>query len=221
MSKMDYFNMYIIKNRTLNKIQEFFLKNKMKLSIGMIVIGILLVIISVIYLSNNHESNSLKTKHLLDKYQEIINLINIDDIQNNFNKINNFINDNQNIFGIITAMNLSKYYIDNNEINKAGLLLNKISKNIHDSNLQSIIDIRLARIENAQNNFSQALKILNNIKDNSWKFIISNIRSEALLGQEKKELARYELIKGMHTYPSFDILKKIMQIKANNLNLDN
>ncbi|PPI88923.1 hypothetical protein CRV09_01320 [Candidatus Pantoea edessiphila] len=214
--------MYTNEISKLNTIKELISRRKKILIISTIFfISILMLIVSGwLYLYQNYNESNIKNKHLFEQYQKIINLIQFNKPKTFLSKeslknINTFINTNKNIYGVMVGILLAKYYINNNNLDKAFLLLKTSLKYTKDPNLISLINLRLARIQIEQHKFDEALKTLDYIKiDDSWINMAYDLRGDALFGKDKKKLAKDEWTKAAEAQMSI-IYNQIVKMKLN------
>ncbi|WP_158676340.1 YfgM family protein [Candidatus Pantoea edessiphila] len=207
--------------KKLVAIQEFIYKNKNIFIISIIfTISIVMLIVSGwLFCYQKSNENSIKTKDLLEQYQRIVSTVQASQFKKNLPKrslkdINAFINKNINIYGFMASMVLTKYYVNNNELDKAVLSLKTSLKSTKDINLITLINLRLARIQIEQKKFDEALKTIGYIKNKDWIIIAADIRGEALFGKGEKKLAKYEWNKVIKS-SIFPVYNQIINMKIN------
>ncbi|WP_159989586.1 YfgM family protein [Pantoea sp. SoEX] len=179
----------------------------------------MLIISGWLFFYQKSNENNIKTKDLLEQYQKIISSMQVKQSgkhlsEHSLKDINNFINKNTNVYGSMAGMLLAKYYVNNNQLDKATSTLRTSLKYNSDINFKSLIMLRLARIQIEQNKLDEAIKTLDNITDDSWTSIIADVRGEALFSKGEKQKAREEWKKSAKTSIS-PIQDRIINMKIN------
>ncbi|NUU68897.1 YfgM family protein [Enterobacteriaceae bacterium BIT-l23] len=127
-----------------------------------------------------------------------------------------FVTDNKNAYGALAALNLAQKYAQDNDLPKAAAQLQQGLSATKDSNLQALINLRLARVQIQQKQADAALKSLDTIKGEGWSAIVADLRGDALLSKGDKQGAREAWSKGVSSQAS-PALRETMQMKINNL----
>ncbi|QIE02268.1 tetratricopeptide repeat protein [Buchnera aphidicola] len=149
------------------------------------------------------------------KYEKIIKNINIKNIQS-LNKAENFIIENHNIYGTLTALFLSKQYILYNKLNEALIVLNNSLKYTQEENLNIILKLNTAKIKIEQNENQQAIKILQEIQNHNWDNIIENMKGDAFMNINNKQAAIKSWEKALLIENS-NASKEIINMKIHNI----
>ncbi|MGP1956666.1 MAG: YfgM family protein [Arsenophonus sp. NC-PE1-MAG3] len=125
-----------------------------------------------------------------------------------------FANETNNIYGVLTNIELAKIAVEKNDIIGAEKeLLNALAKAKLD-NLKDLINIRLARIQLALNKTDQAMITLTQIHNKGWNMIVEDIRGNVLLKKGDIAGARAAYSKGIESSRS-EIMKAILKMKIN------
>lgn len=177
------------------------------------------LIISLIILSWRIFTNNQKIDQKQDlnpiKYENIIKKINSKNIQN-LNEAENFIIKNQNIYGTLTALSLSKKYILNNKLNEALIALNNSLKYTKEENLNILLQLNIVKIKIEKNQNKQAIEILKKIHNHNWENIIEQIKGDIFININKKKEALQSWKKSLLTENS-NASKEIINMKINNI----
>lgn len=114
------------------------------------------------------------------KYEEIIQKIDVKK-PNQLKKIQKFIINNKNIYGVLASMHLSKKYIIFHDLENALITLKNGMKYITDNNLKNILKIRIAQIKIQKNENQDAIDLLNTITNKNWENIIENMKGDIFM----------------------------------------
>ncbi|MBA2817189.1 YfgM family protein [Candidatus Pantoea persica] len=201
---------YSNENEQVDALRRFFANNGKALAVG-VIIGIA-ELGGWRYFASHEESSS---KAVSAQYQQVASAMTADQPAT-LDAAAKFASENSNTYGALAAMDVAKQYVDANQLDKASALLQNGLKNTKDTNLQAVINLRLAHIQLQQNQADAALKTLDAVKGDGWTAIVADIRGEALLSKGDKQGARDAWSKGVESDAS-PALKEIMQMKMNNL----
>ncbi|QCI16270.1 YfgM family protein, partial [Buchnera aphidicola] len=147
------------------------------------------------------------------KYEEIIRKINLEDSKN-FIEAENFIIQNENIYGTLTSLCLAKKYILENNFEKALIQLKNSLKYTKEENLKNILLLRITKIEIQNLKNQNAMNILENIKDDNWKNIVENMKGDIFINQKNKKEA-IKSWKNSLLIENSNASKEIIQMKIN------
>lgn len=149
------------------------------------------------------------------KYSEILIKMNTNNPKNIY-EVEQFIIKNQNIYGTLTALSLSKKYILDNKLDNALVTLNNSLKYTSEENLKILLSLNIAKIKIEKKQYQQALSILQKIQNHNWNNIIENMKGDIF-----KELKNTkEAIKSWEKSLSIEnsnASKEIIQMKINDL----
>ncbi|WP_409306559.1 YfgM family protein [Pectobacterium sp. B1J-3] len=123
---------------------------------------------------------------------------------------------NQNNYGVLTALELSRYYVDQKAFAKAEQQLVLAQSHTKDDDLLSLVNLRLARVQLQENKTDDALKTLDAIKLDGWVALAADVRGDALVSKGDHQAARDAYNKGLSANPP-QALKALLTMKLNNL----
>jgi len=135
--------------------------------------------------------------------------------QNTIQKLVRFAYTEKNIYGVLAALKAAQFYVmELKDYKGATALLGNALLKTKDENLQSIILVRIARLQQQQNLHVQSLQTLDKIKDDSWSAMINSIRGDVLLKQHRyaESILAYKTALSSAQAPE---LKENIQIKLN------
>jgi len=201
---------YDNENEQVDAIKRFFAENGKALAVGVVLgIGALL---GWRYW-NSHQSESARTTSLV--YDKAISAISAEKPAT-LEAVDKFVDENQNNYGALAALNLARQYVDTQALDKAAATLQKGVTATKDSQLQALLNLRLARVLVQQKQADAALKTLETIKGEGWTAMVADMRGEALLSKGDKQGAREAWSQGVNSGAS-PALREMMQMKINNL----
>ncbi|MFP3019564.1 MAG: YfgM family protein [Arsenophonus sp.] len=201
---------YTNENKKTNTIKRFFINNSKELLIALI-IGIGAIIIWNYWKldqENTLQKNAQSFEQISSQFQtgSKQTLINAE----------RFANETNNIYGVLTNIELAKILVEKNDIiNAEKKLLNALSI-ARLKNLKNLINVRLARVQLALNKTDQVLISLTKVESNRWSTIIENIRGDVLLKKGDIVGARRAYLKGIESNGS-ETMKTILKFKINSL----
>lgn len=201
---------YDNENEQVDAIKRFFAENGKALAVGVVLgIGALL---GWRYW-NSHQSESARTTSLV--YDKAISAISAEKPAT-LEAVDKFVDENQNNYGALAALNLARQYVDTQALDKAAATLQKGVTATKDSQLQALLNLRLARVLVQQKQADAALKTLETIKGEGWTAMVADMRGEALLSKGDKQGAREAWSQGVNSGAS-PALREMIQMKINNL----
>lgn len=151
------------------------------------------------------------------QYEEIIKEINAKK-NPNFLNIEKFIIENRNIYGTLTSFILAKQYILRNNLEKAFIQLKNSLEYTKEENLKNILRLRMSKIKIQQNKNKDAMKIIEEIKDDSWKSVVENIKGDIYIKNGNIDLAIKAWKKSKY-FEESNISKEIINIKINEVQI--
>ncbi|CAJ0992224.1 tetratricopeptide repeat protein [Pantoea sp. Nvir] len=193
------------------KVHYFFTNNSKILAVS-VIIGIATAFGSCHYW-HSHKEGLLKI--VSSQYQKLTADMKANPLTT-LNAAVKFASENSNTYGMLAALEAAKQYVEANQLEKATSLLGNSLKNTTDPNLQAIISVRLARIQQQQKQSDTVLRTLDTIKGDGWEAIVEDIRGEALLSKGDTQGARDAWSKGIKS-DDYPMLRRTMQMKINNL----
>lgn len=193
------------------KLCNFLKTKKIIKSITFIILLSFLIFLGIYYW---HYKNTSELQEVSDTYQSLINTI---EKNNSSEKVHNFIKKNNNIYGLLASLEMTKKYIDKNQLQDAEIELKKSFQIIKNVELKNILSIRLARVQLAQKKIDDAIKTLGEIHNEEWKNIKSHLLGYALLIKNDIQGARNIWIDSIN-HDNSNILKDIIQMQIDNIN---
>ncbi|MDX7988893.1 tetratricopeptide repeat protein [Xenorhabdus sp. 12] len=127
-----------------------------------------------------------------------------------------FANETNNIYGVMTDLELAKQAVEQNNLAQAEKNLLAASGKAKDGDMQSIANLRLARVQLAEDKTDAALKTLEQVKGKGWMVVVEDIRGDVLAKKGDIAGARAAYSKGLGAEGP-QIMKEFMKIKLNNL----
>ncbi|QCI17973.1 tetratricopeptide repeat protein [Buchnera aphidicola (Acyrthosiphon lactucae)] len=149
------------------------------------------------------------------KYAEIIKKINQKNTKN-FNEVENFIIQNNNIYGTLAALSLAKKYVLYNNLDKAFIQLKNSLKYTQEENLKNFLKLNMAKIQIQKNKNNEALNILLTIKNYNWNNMIENMKGDIFINKNNKKEALKHWEKSFLIEDS-NASKEIINMKINEL----
>ncbi|PIJ52308.1 hypothetical protein BL250_00035 [Erwinia sp. OLTSP20] len=201
---------YSNENEQADALRRFFSRNGKALVLGVILgAGVL----AGWHYWNSHETNS--SRETSAAWQQVVSSLENSKPQT-LEAAARFVSDNRNTYGALASLELTKRYVDLNQLDKAAAQLKAGLQDTDDAGLQSVLNLRLARIQLQQKQPDDALKTLDQIKGDAWVAIVADVRGEALLSKGDIKGAREAWQKGAEANGS-SALKEMLQMKMNNL----
>ncbi|RAX03205.1 MULTISPECIES: YfgM family protein [unclassified Photorhabdus] len=119
-------------------------------------------------------------------------------------------------YGVMTHMHLAQLAVEKNELTKADQFLSAATDQVKNEDLLSLVNIRLARVQLAEDKADAALKTLEQVKGSGWVAVAEDIRGDALLKKGDIAGARAAYTKGLSSN-SPQAIKSMLNLKLNNL----
>lgn len=106
--------------------------------------------------------------------------------QNTIQKLVRFAYTEKNIYGVLAALKAAQFYVMELKDYKGAIaLLENALLKTKNENLQNIILMRVARLQQQQNLYVLSLQTLDRIKDDNWSAMINSVRGDVLLKQHR------------------------------------
>ena len=191
-------------------VKQFFANNGKALAVGA-VIGIA-ALIGWRFWVNHQQNNALAAS---DHYQQLISTLNVDKPAS-IEALASFVEHDKSSYGALASLTLAKTYVDKHDLANAAKSLEQGLQDTSDQSLQSVIRLRLARLQSELKNPDAALKTLDGVKGDSWTGIAADIRGDVLVTKGDKQGAAAAWRKGITSEVS-PALKQMMQTKLNNI----
>ena len=123
---------------------------------------------------------------------------------------------NKNYYGLLASLHLARYFVDHREFDSAEQQLRRASGQTEESNLLSLIRLRLARVQLQQKKPDEALKTLSAADQAGWEAMAQGIRGDALLSQGNTDGARAAYSNAISAATD-EKLNTLLQMKLDNL----
>ncbi|NDK98832.1 tetratricopeptide repeat protein [Photorhabdus bodei] len=127
-----------------------------------------------------------------------------------------FASETNNSYGVMMHMHLAQLAVEKNELTKADQFLSAATDQVKNEDLLSLVNIRLARVQLAEDKADAALKTLEQVKGSGWVAVAEDIRGDALLKKGDIAGARAAYTKGLSSN-SPQAIKSMLNLKLNNL----
>ncbi|MEK9499334.1 YfgM family protein [Photorhabdus sp. P32] len=127
-----------------------------------------------------------------------------------------FASETNNSYGVMAHMHLAQLAVEKNELTKADQFLSAAAGQAKNEDLQALVNIRLARVQLAEDKADAALKTLEQVKGSGWVAVAEDIRGDALLKKGDIAGARAAYTKGLSS-DSPQVIKSMLNLKLNNL----
>lgn len=127
-----------------------------------------------------------------------------------------FAKHNDNNYGALTSMDLARFYAEKGDFTTAEQQLKTALTQTKEENLQTLIKLRLARVQIQAKNVDGALQTLSGIKQAAWSALADDIRGDALIIKGDNQAARDAYDKALKANPP-QALQALLRMKLNNL----
>ncbi|WMQ73130.1 MAG: hypothetical protein GPOALKHO_000148 [Sodalis sp.] len=124
-----------------------------------------------------------------------------------------FADSNDNNYGALTSLWLARQYAERGDFAVAQTHLQKALGQTREANLQSIINLRLARVQLQQSNVDDALETLDDVKGKGWTALVEDARGDAQVVKGDHHAARAAYEKALQS----GALQALVRMKLNNL----
>ncbi|PHM27349.1 YfgM family protein [Xenorhabdus budapestensis] len=201
---------YTTEIEQVDAIKRFFVDNGKYIAVGLVLgIG---AIVGWRYWQS-HQTNQLQDTAV---QFEQLNKSLASDSKESITAVEKFANETNNIYGVMMDMELAKHAADKNDLAQAEKYLLVASGKAKDQNMVDLSNIRLARVQLAEDKTDAALKTLEQVKSKGWRLIAEDIRGDILAKKGNIKGAREAYSNGLSAQGS-QALKSMIQIKLDNL----
>ncbi|QTL41072.1 YfgM family protein [Xenorhabdus budapestensis] len=201
---------YTTETEQVDAIKRFFVDNGKYIAVGLVLgIG---AIVGWRYWQS-HQTNQLQDTAV---QFEQLNKSLASDSKESITAVEKFANETNNIYGVMMDMELAKHAADKNDLAQAEKYLLVASGKAKDQNMVDLSNIRLARVQLAEDKTDAALKTLEQVKSKGWRLIAEDIRGDILAKKGNIKGAREAYSNGLSAQGS-QALKSMIQIKLDNL----
>ncbi|CDL86796.1 YfgM family protein [Xenorhabdus cabanillasii] len=201
---------YTTETEQVDAIKRFFVNNGKYIAVGLVLgIG---AIVGWRYWQS-HQTNQLQDTAV---QFEQLNKSLASGSKESITAVEKFANETNNIYGVMTDMELAKHAADKNDLAQAEKYLLVASGKAKDQNMVDLSNIRLARVQLAEDKTDAALKTLEQVKSKGWQLVAEDIRGDILAKKGNIKGAREAYSNGLNAQGS-QVLKSMIQIKLDNL----
>ncbi|TKI06738.1 YfgM family protein [Martelella alba] len=202
---------YSTENEQRDALMRFFRDNGKALAIG-VVIGVAALL--GWHYWRSHQSDSMMSSSAA--WQQVTTALSDNADSRHVEAAQKFADDNNNNYGALTSMDLARYYADKGDFPAAQRQLEKALGQTGEENLQTLIKLRLARVQLQAKNADGALQTLNGVKQAAWSALADDIRGDAQLQKGNGQAARDAYDKALKANPP-QALQALLRMKLNNL----
>lgn len=202
---------YSTDNEQRDVLRRFFADNGKALVIG-VVIGIGALVAWRYW--HNHQNDAMMASSA--SWQQVNSALTADAGQPQQDAAQHFADANNNNYGALTSLSLAHYAVDKGDFAGAEKQLQKALTQTHEDNLQSMITLRLARVQLQLNNVDGALKTLAGIKQQGWTALAEDTRGDAQVIKGDDPAARTAYENALKANPP-QALQALVRMKLNNL----
>ncbi|PHM46702.1 YfgM family protein [Xenorhabdus miraniensis] len=201
---------YTTETEQVDAIKRFFVTNGKYLAVGLVLgIGAL---VGWRYWQT-HQTNQLhETAAKFEKLNKSLALGSKEDVA----AADKFANETNNIYGVMADLELAKHAIGKNDLAQAEKNLLAASGKATDEDMKTLSNLRLARVQLAEDKTDAALKTLELVKGKGWLVVAEDIRGDILAKKGDIAGARAAYSKGLES-DGPQSMKDFIKIKLNNL----
>ncbi|MDC9605335.1 YfgM family protein [Xenorhabdus griffiniae] len=201
---------YTTETEQVDAIKRFFSTNGKYLAVGLVLgIGVLL---GWRYWQT-HQTNQL---HNTAAVFEDLNKSLASGSKEKVVAVEKFANETDNVYGVMADLELAKQAVAQNDLAQAEKNLLAASGKAKDENMQAVSNLRLARVQLAEDKTDVALKTLDLVKGKGWQVMVEDIRGDILAKKGDIAGARAAYSTGLGL-DGPQVIKDFMKIKLNNL----
>ncbi|XBS68786.1 YfgM family protein [Acerihabitans sp. KWT182] len=202
---------YSSENEQREALMRFFADNGKALAIG-VIIGIA-ALVGWRYWHNHQNESMMKSSA---SWQRVNTALTSDADQQRLDAAQKFADGNNNNYGALTSMGLARFYAEKGDFNSAERQLKKALTQTKEENLQSLINLRLARVQLQGKNVDGALTTLAGVKPEAWSALADDVRGDAQVIKGNNQAARDAYDKALKANPP-QALQALLRMKLNNL----
>ncbi|MDC9612403.1 YfgM family protein [Xenorhabdus khoisanae] len=201
---------YTTETEQVDAIKRFFVTNGKYLAVGLVLgIGVL---VGWRYWQT-HQTNQLhETAATFEKLNKSLALGSKEGVA----AVDKFANETNNIYGVMADLELAKYAVGQNDLAQAEKNLLAASAKATDEEMKTLSNLRLARVQLAEDKTDAALKTLELVKGKGWLVVAEDIRGDILAKKGDIAGARAAYSKGLES-DGPQTMKDFIKIKLNNL----
>lgn len=162
-------------------IKRFWRENGLAIGVG-VVLGI-----GGLYGWRYYNDTQIASQEAASKsYETVVASLNAD----NTAQAEAFVENNENGYSVLTALQLAKLAVDNDDLAGASKHLQHVATHASDSAIKSVANVRLARVQNAMSEYDNALSTLLLVTQESFKAQVAEIQGDVYVNQGMFEEAK-------------------------------
>jgi len=201
---------YTTENEQVDALRRFFADNGKALAVG-VVIGIA-ALVGWRYWSSHQATNSLEASTAYQQAAEALAAKKDGAVAS----IESLAQSNKNSYGVLAALDLAHYYVDQKDYAKAEQQLKLALSQTKDENLLPVINLRLAQVELQLKQPDEALKALDGVTAAGWTALAQELRGDVLVSKGDNGAARDAYSKSIAAATS-QAQQSLLRMKLNNL----
>ncbi|MBT9431871.1 tetratricopeptide repeat protein [Candidatus Sodalis endolongispinus] len=202
---------YSTDNKQRDARRRFFVDNGKALAIG-VVLGVG-ALVGWRYWHNHHNDAMMAAS---SAWQPVNAGLSGQAAQTQLDAAQHFADANDNNYGALTSMGLARQFAERGDFTAAEKQLQKALGQTREANLQSLINLRLARVQLQQKNVDGALKTLDGVKEQGWTALAEDTRGDAQVIKGDQQAARAAYEKALQSGAP-QALQALVRMKLNNL----
>lgn len=202
---------YTTENEQVDAIRNFFKENGKAIVVG-IVIGFG-ALFGWRYWQSHQTENMARASISYQQASEALTGGKADGVS----RMEAFIKDNQNSYGVLAAMQLAQHQVDKKDFAGAEIQLSWAAGQNKDQNLAALIDLRLARVQLQEKKYDDAQKTLDRVTAKGWVAMADDVRGDVLVAKGDQQGARNAYSKGLASSEASQSLQALLKMKLNNL----
>lgn len=189
-------DIYNSEEEQVNAVRNFFRENGKAILLGVVLGG------GAIFGWRYWQSHQVNSANQASTgFQTVVTALNAGDA-NAVTAASAFISENSNNYGAMAALELAKHLVNKGDLATAQKQLEVAAAQTKDVDLLALINLRLARIQFAQNQTEPALTTLSKIKSSSWSAEAELVRGNIYASQGKMNEAKSAYAAGLNLNPS-------------------
>ncbi|KLU16032.1 MULTISPECIES: YfgM family protein [Xenorhabdus] len=201
---------YTTETEQVDAIKRFFAINGKYLAVGLVLgVGVLL---GWRYWQSHQTNQLYNTAAVFEELNKSL----ASGSKENVIAVEKFANETDNVYGVMADLELAKQAIAQNDLAQAEKNLRAASGKAKDGNMQALSNLRLARVQLAEDKTDVALKTLDLVKGKGWQVMVEDIRGDILAKKGDIAGARAAYSTGLGL-DGPQVIKDFMKIKLNNL----
>ena len=162
-------------------IKRFWKENGLAIGVG-VVLGI-----GGLYGWRYYNDTQIASQEAASKsYETVVASLNAD----NTAQAEAFVENNDNGYSVLTALQLAKLAVDNQDLAAAAKHLQHVATHASDAAIKSVANVRLARVQNSLTEYDNALATLLLVTQDSFKAQVAEIKGDVFVNQGKFDEAR-------------------------------